>query len=278
LHIWGSPHELREVLINLVHNAVDAMPSGGQIHLQSRLIHDGDTPQAEVRIVDTGTGMPEEVKNKIFEPFFSTKGERGTGLGLSVSFSIIQKHEGEFRVESRTEGPERGTTFILVFPLHESSFSKEAEAAHLAHATKTPSEKDWIAHAELQLDDDTNVSKPATAVPITEADEVTVPTTVSDLGPDCARILVIDDEENIREILSDILSSDDHEVFTAESGPDGLALVSQHQFDVYGPHFAWDGWLCSRRQGERDRSQHLREFGNRMGCDTRCHASQRAGN
>ena len=257
LQVWGSPHELREVLINLVHNAVDAMPSGGKIHLQSRLVRDGDVPRAEVRVVDTGTGMPEEVKNRIFDPFFSTKGERGTGLGLSVSFSIIQKHEGGFRVESRTEGTERGTTFILDFPLHESSFSVDAASASPARATHTPSEEEWLTVGEPGGAEDTRITTPDDAPSTVQSSAEAAPTTESDLGPDCARILVIDDEENIREILSDILSADDHEVLTAESGTDGLALLAQHQFDLVFTDLTlpgMDGYEVASRVKEKDPS------------------------
>jgi signal transduction histidine kinase len=88
--VRGIAHELREVLTNMVLNAVDAMPSGGQITLRVRATD--ETVCAEV--TDTGTGMTEEVRLHCFEPFFTTKGNTGTGLGLSVCHGIIQRHGG----------------------------------------------------------------------------------------------------------------------------------------------------------------------------------------
>jgi len=107
--IEGWPHSVREALINLVFNAVDALPQGGTIHLSARRA--GDTVIVEV--ADTGTGMPPEVQARIFEPFFTTKGERGAGLGLAQVYGIVQRHGGDISVAS-TSGS--GTTFRLVFP------------------------------------------------------------------------------------------------------------------------------------------------------------------
>jgi PAS domain S-box-containing protein len=107
--IEGWPHSVREALINLVFNAVDALPHGGAICLSA---HRADE-QVIVEVADTGTGMPPEVQARIFEPFFTTKGERGTGLGLAQVYGIVQRHGGEISVVST---PGRGTTFRLVFP------------------------------------------------------------------------------------------------------------------------------------------------------------------
>ena len=101
---------LREALINLVFNAVDAMPRDGTITLRTRL--DGDHVVLEVS--DTGTGMTEEVRQRCLEPFFSTKGERGTGLGLAMVFGIVQRDKGTIDIQSE---PDRGTTFTICLPL-----------------------------------------------------------------------------------------------------------------------------------------------------------------
>ncbi len=106
---YGSASELREVFVNLIVNAVDAMPRGGQLSItckreESRLL---------LQFIDSGMGMPEDVRQKIFEPFFSTKGAHGTGLGLSVSHSIIERHEGSISVRSE---PGAGTTFTINLP------------------------------------------------------------------------------------------------------------------------------------------------------------------
>jgi PAS domain S-box-containing protein len=109
--VMGRPSELNEVITNLILNAIDAMPEGGTLSIYTR--PEGNE-HVVVTVADTGVGMPETVRTRIFDPFFTTKGEVGTGLGLSVSFSIVQRHSGEMRVESQ---PGRGTTFTIVLPL-----------------------------------------------------------------------------------------------------------------------------------------------------------------
>ncbi len=101
--------ELREVLTNLILNAIDAMPAGGTLTLRTR--HRGRVVCVEVS--DTGTGMTDEVKRRIFDPFFTTKGVKGTGLGLSVSHLLIKGHNGDIQVQSE---PQRGTTFSITLP------------------------------------------------------------------------------------------------------------------------------------------------------------------
>ena len=108
-NIEGWPHSVREALINLVFNAVDAMPHGGAICLSAQRAND----KVIVEVADTGTGMTPEVQARIFEPFFTTKGERGTGLGLAQVYGIVQRHGGEISV---TSTPGSGTMFRLIFP------------------------------------------------------------------------------------------------------------------------------------------------------------------
>lgn len=110
LQVLGAPAELREAILNLVLNALDAMPGGGRLVLAVARVDE----QAVVRISDNGVGMPPEVRERIFEPYFTTKGEHGNGLGLAVVFSILQRHGAEVCVESE---PGSGTTFVLAFPL-----------------------------------------------------------------------------------------------------------------------------------------------------------------
>ncbi|HLZ26478.1 MAG TPA: response regulator [Chloroflexota bacterium] len=106
-----DPAELREVLLNLLFNATDAMPEGGRIEISTR---PGDKPgTADLEVRDTGSGMPESVRAHIFEPFFSTKGPKGSGLGLAVAYSIITRHGGDLEVESRVG---EGTTFTIRLP------------------------------------------------------------------------------------------------------------------------------------------------------------------
>src|SRR6266849_7705254 len=110
----GDSAELREVALNLIFNAVDAMPQGGTIEAGTRV--EGKT--ARFWIADTGNGMPADVIARIFEPFYTTKGERGTGLGLSASHGIIENHSGDINVISE---PGKGTRFEIILPLHEAA-------------------------------------------------------------------------------------------------------------------------------------------------------------
>ena len=108
--ILGSGTELREVFLNLILNAVQAMPKGGKLRIASTTNNNG---MIRIAVEDSGDGMPEHIRRRIFEPLFTTKGERGTGMGLSVSYGIIREHEGRIEVES---SPGEGTRFIISLP------------------------------------------------------------------------------------------------------------------------------------------------------------------
>ena len=110
--IAGNASELREVFTNLLLNAVDAMPRGGHLRIES----EDHGAEVRVRIADTGVGMDASIRERIFDPFFTTKSIKGTGLGLSVAYGIVTRHRGTIQVESE-EG--RGTTFSLMFPVGE---------------------------------------------------------------------------------------------------------------------------------------------------------------
>jgi signal transduction histidine kinase len=113
--IQGNPGRLQQVFLNLFLNAKDAMAGGGVLHVETS---NGDF--VSVRVSDTGSGIAQENIHRIYDPFFTTKTtpvegqNRGTGLGLSVTYGIIQEHAGNIRVESR---PGEGTTFTLDFPI-----------------------------------------------------------------------------------------------------------------------------------------------------------------
>jgi signal transduction histidine kinase len=108
--ILGDAAELREAFANLIFNAVDAMrDTGGTIAIRTRV----DEKTVTLQIADTGAGMSEEVRARCLEPFFTTKGDRGTGLGLAMVFGILQRHSGTIDIAS-TVG--QGTTFTLQFP------------------------------------------------------------------------------------------------------------------------------------------------------------------
>ncbi len=109
-------NKIKQVMMNLLINASQAMPDGGCITVTTRLINDGR--HVSIAIADTGKGIPRENIPKIFDPFFTTKGpEKGTGLGLSVSYGIVQQHGGHISVDS-TSG--RGTTFTVLLPTDQS--------------------------------------------------------------------------------------------------------------------------------------------------------------
>jgi signal transduction histidine kinase len=111
LVVRGAEYKLQQVFLNLFLNARDAMPNGGRLRVSTRAKgHD-----AIVEVADTGVGIPSEHLARIYDPFFTTKGEgRGTGLGLSVTYGIVQEHGGVLSCES-VQG--EGTTFRLVLPM-----------------------------------------------------------------------------------------------------------------------------------------------------------------
>ncbi len=110
--VMGDAVELREVLVNMIYNAVDAMPSGGEIRMNSQEVNG----RVVLTLADTGIGMTPEVKSRLFDPFFTTKGKGGTGMGMAVSFGIIRRHNGSIEVDSE---PGRGTTFRISLPVAE---------------------------------------------------------------------------------------------------------------------------------------------------------------
>jgi len=121
--VMGSATELREVFLNLILNAVQAMPEGGTMRIRTAPI-DGAVC---ITVEDSGIGMSESVRQRIFEPLYTTKGERGTGMGLAVSYGIIQEHEGSITVNSEVG---KGTTFrILLPPAEETREEGEADLA-----------------------------------------------------------------------------------------------------------------------------------------------------
>jgi PAS domain S-box-containing protein len=120
--VRGFPGELRQVFSNLVGNAMDAMPHGGRLILSVRdsfLSSDPTRKGVRVTIIDTGSGMPLGVKRNLFAPFYTTKGEKGTGLGLWVSRGIIEKHEGTIHVVSSVREGRSGTAFSVFLPFEQ---------------------------------------------------------------------------------------------------------------------------------------------------------------
>jgi two-component system NtrC family sensor kinase len=111
--IRGNSNQLRQVLLNLLLNAGQAMENSPrkEIHVSTAI---GENGSVEIRVADTGPGIPEDVKSQLFKPFFTTKHRgKGTGLGLSVSRSIIEGHRGNIRVDG---APGQGATFVIRIP------------------------------------------------------------------------------------------------------------------------------------------------------------------
>jgi signal transduction histidine kinase/CheY-like chemotaxis protein len=141
--VRGDSAELREALINIIFNAVDAMPEGGKITIKGWQ----EDHRVILSVADTGAGIPDEVKSKIFDPFFSTKGRDGVGLGLSITYGIITRHGGSIDVESKLG---EGSTFYVRLPLGDGTKGKEPSPP-----PPEPTEKTTI----MLVDDDPEVSE-----------------------------------------------------------------------------------------------------------------------
>jgi PAS domain S-box-containing protein len=136
--IMGADNEIREALTNLIFNAVDAMPNGGPLVLRTRVtqgpaLNSHESPPrrfVQLEVIDGGVGMDEDTRRRCLEPFFSTKGERGTGLGLAMVYGTVQRHSADIEIESAVG---KGTTMRL-------SFAIPAEPAVGAAATTAVSE------------------------------------------------------------------------------------------------------------------------------------------
>lgn len=113
IYINGDQNQLKQVFINLIKNAVESMPDGGTVDI----IITEDEHSVHVTVKDEGEGIPEKVLNRIGEPFLTTK-EKGTGLGLMVTFNIIENHQGVIHVDSH---PEKGTAFKISFPKNKTT-------------------------------------------------------------------------------------------------------------------------------------------------------------
>ena len=211
--VMGDDSELREVLVNMVFNAIDAMPEGGKLTLSTR----ADEQSVIVEVSDTGVGMYPEVRSRIFDPFFTTKGKAGLGLGLAVSFGIIRRHGGNIEVESEYG---KGTEFRITLPL-----------ATIAESSPTTGLSD-PEPASLLADD---VPQAVNAQP---------------------RLLVVDDEDFVRDLLLEILEGEDCEVRLAGSGNEALAMFREFQFDAVCTDVGMpgmSGWELAREIRQLDR-------------------------
>ncbi|HEX7284792.1 MAG TPA: ATP-binding protein [Candidatus Angelobacter sp.] len=138
--IPAFPAELRQVFSNLVLNALEAVPDSGKVIIRVKQLQEGDHAKGiQVTVADNGPGIPRENIPRIFEPFFSTKESKGTGLGLWVSQGIVQKHGGRIRVRTRTDAAHHGTWFLVFLPFHEIH-EKAASVSGPAHLGVTAGE------------------------------------------------------------------------------------------------------------------------------------------
>jgi PAS domain S-box-containing protein len=144
--VKGNPSELYEVLVNVIKNALEAMPDGGALAIVP-ITRDG---RIQLSIADTGVGIPEENLQRLFEPFFTTKGLKSSGLGLSSSYGIIKKHHGEMTVKST---PGLGTVFTIILP--------RADALTVTQSHTLPARRD-LAETKIKflvIDDEKNILK-----------------------------------------------------------------------------------------------------------------------
>ncbi len=112
--VMGVESEIRESLVNLIFNAADAMPEGGTLTMRTRLAAgEAGRGRVVIEVADTGAGMDEETRRRCLEPFFTTKGERGTGLGLAMVYGTVRRHGGDIEIDSK---PGKGTTVRLLLP------------------------------------------------------------------------------------------------------------------------------------------------------------------
>jgi CheY-like chemotaxis protein len=212
--VMGDDSELREVLVNMVFNAIDAMPEGGTLSLTTRVAGDS----VIIKVVDTGVGMYPEVRSKIFDPFFTTKGKAGLGLGLAVSFGIIRRHGGNIEVESHYG---KGTEFRITLPIAKIG-EKSVRQVEEPEITVSPSAP------RVQLEE-----KPRT------------------------RMLVVDDEDFVRELIGEILEGEHCDVYLAESGSAALSAFSDMEFDAVFTDVGMpgmSGWELAREIRQIDTS------------------------
>ena len=207
--VLGWPSTLREALINLVMNAVDALPRGGEIRL--RAVQHAD--RVAVEVTDTGVGMPPEIRSRILEPFFTTKGEGGTGLGLPLVQGVVERHGGQLELESQLGA---GTTVRLLFPPAE-------RVSTLPISTSPTSTSPRMRPArEDQLE-----ATPA------------------------LRILAVDDEPTLAGLMGRVLSAEGHEVVTATTPEAALEHLEAGRFDLLitdlGLGTGMNGWELIER-------------------------------
>ncbi len=204
--VAGELAPLREVLMNLLLNGIDAMPDGGRLILKTWMTG----PDVHCAVSDTGAGMSEEVRHRALDPFFTTKGPKSTGLGLSVTYGIVQRHNGKLEIDS---APGRGTIVTITLPAMGTAMSAPATAA-------------------------------SPALP----------------APSHLRVLIVDDEPEVRSALADMLGIAGHTAFQAAGGREALAWLEAGQpVDLVLTDMGMPGMMGSEvARAIRGRWPHLR--------------------
>jgi PAS domain S-box-containing protein len=178
--VSGIDSELTEVVVNVLSNAIDAMPEGGVIEITSENLMVEGSHCVELRVKDSGIGMSNETIQKVFDPFFSTKGPKGIGLGMSVAYGVITRHQGRILLNSELG---RGTTCTIRLP-----------------AVEQP---------EMHV----NSQRPSS-------------------NEEKKRILVIDDEDIIREFMQEMLVAANFEADVAATGSEGIELFERNTYNL----------------------------------------------
>jgi signal transduction histidine kinase len=203
--VSGSAAELREVLTNLVFNAVDAMPRGGRLTVRTW------STAADVffSVQDTGVGMNDSVRQRLFEPFFTTKGDAGNGLGLSVAFGIIQRYGGEILVETALA---QGSTFTVRLPIVAAP-----ECSQTLAEDQVPRPA-FVSAGRGTDGEPTQHQNGEPKAPLSRTRSL--------------RVLVIEDEESIRRFLAIGLTQLGHSAKLTADAREGLAAFATEPFDV----------------------------------------------
>ncbi len=184
--VAGNAAELREVVTALIFNAVDAMPYGGTVSVRTRR----DQDSVLLEITDTGIGMSEEIRRRCLDPFFTTKADPGAGLGLSVVYGIVQRHEGTLEISTEFGS---GTTVSIRFPAARPGVNGGMDDGASAR-----------------------LGRPL-------------------------RVLLIEDDTLVREVVGEYLRRDDHEVSAAVTAQEGLDQFARDSFDLVVTDLALDG-------------------------------------
>ena len=173
--VEGDPKGIQDVIIHVINNSVEAMPYGGEIHITT----EENAGYAHIYIQDSGVGIPDRFKDRVIDPFFTTKGDDSTGLGLSLSYAIVKRHKGDIEISSLED---QGTIVNIRLPL-----------ARQPQRYKPTPDREKFKNAQ---------------------------------------ILIIQQEDVVRELLSHSLTSKGCEVDTAMTGLEGLGKLKRKKFDL----------------------------------------------